>query len=312
MRVLFHYRVLLIALLFFLSSFSAWAEDVQPADEASRLLNFAGELSNSGDYYRAITEFKRFISYYPKDPRVKDAKLGIGDSYFKAEKWNEAVEAYRDYLKNYPDGKEADDAIYNMAVSFIKMKQMEKVKKLISEVEEKSPEGELLNRLKLLMGKSLVQEGHLEDAERELAKVGSESESRSESERLAAGIKGAENLKLKSPVLAGFMSAVFPGAGQLYAGRKKDAAFSLVLNGLFTWGAIESFNRDIYVAGAILSFFELGWYSGNIYNAISDTYKYNNNVRENYFKELSTKDRESSVTTFSRVDTPGILLQVKF
>jgi hypothetical protein len=33
--------------------------------------------------------------------------------------------------------------------------------------------------------------------------------------------------------------------------------------------------HDNYVVGGILTFFELGWYSGNIYSAVASAHKYN-------------------------------------
>ncbi|RMF93308.1 MAG: outer membrane protein assembly factor BamD, partial [Candidatus Schekmanbacteria bacterium] len=263
--------------------------------EALRLLKFANELYKEGDYYRAITEYKRFISYYPKAEEIPDAEIGIANSYYKAEKYEEAIDRYRDFLSKYPKNKRLEEAILNIADSFIKTKKEESALKLLKEVEETMPNSSILEKLKILLGKHNLMEGNLNAAEKHLKSVKKESIEGKEAEKLLESIKGVRKLKLKSPALAGIMSAILPGSGQIYAGRKKDALFSFLLNGLFAWGAVESFNRDIYVAGAILSFFEFGWYTGNIYNAVSDTYKYNKNLKTEYLKEnLSYKMRETN------------------
>ncbi len=250
--------------------------------EAERLLKFAGNLLGEGDYYRAITEYKRFISYYPLSPKIPDARIGIANSYYKAEKYSEAIDSYRDFLNKYPENARLEEAILNLANSFIKTKDRDSAMRLLNEIEKEMPDSDVAEKLKLLLGKNLIREGRYEDAERELGNIKEKSGEKEDADKLLENLKGVKELKLKSPMLAGLMSSVLPGAGQVYSGRKKDAVFAFLLNGLFAWGAIESFNRDIYVAGAILSFFEFGWYTGNIYNAVSNTHKYNRKLQNNY------------------------------
>lgn len=260
--------------------------------EASHLFNFADKLLQEGDYYRAITEYKRFISYYPQAPEIPDAVIGIANAYYKAEKYDDAIESYKDFLAKYPENKNIEEAVLNLADSFIKTKRTDSAIILFDEIEEKMPDSSLAEKLKILLGKYMLKEGRFDDAEMELGKVKEKSREKREAEVLLGSLKQMKELELKSPLLAGLMSSVLPGAGQVYAGRKKDAVFSFLLNGLFTWGAVESFNRNIYAAGAILSFFEFGWYTGNIYNAVSDTHKYNRKIQNDFLNDnLSMKMR---------------------
>jgi hypothetical protein len=72
----------------------------------------------------------------------------------------------------------------------------------------------------------------------------------------------------KSPAFAGVLSALVPGAGQIYAGSLQAAAVSLVLNGLFLAATVELVRDDKYftaaAAGTAASFF----YVGGIMNAV--------------------------------------------
>jgi hypothetical protein len=90
----------------------------------------------------------------------------------------------------------------------------------------------------------------------------------------------------KSPGMAGVLAAVLPGAGHLYCERYRDAAIAFLLNGAFIWGIVESFEHDNYVVGGILTFFELGWYSGNIYSAVASAHKYNRKMKQEYIDHL--------------------------
>lgn len=72
----------------------------------------------------------------------------------------------------------------------------------------------------------------------------------------------------RSPALAGVMSALVPGVGQLYAGSLQAAAATFVLNGLMIGATVELAASRHYVtagaAGMAASFF----YVGGIMNAV--------------------------------------------
>ena len=70
------------------------------------------------------------------------------------------------------------------------------------------------------------------------------------------------------------------------------------MNAAFIWGMVESFKHENYVVGGILTFFELGWYSGNIYSAVSSAHKYNRNKKKEYLDNLEKEDRISLGISF--------------
>ena len=100
-------------------------------------------------------------------------------------------------------------------------------------------------------------------------------------------IEEYKSLDFKSPKAAGTLSALIPGAGQLYLNRKRDAAAAFILNGVFIWGIVESFNRDNSGVGILLSIFELGWYGGNIYSAVNGAHKHNRKLKDSYRNKFS-------------------------
>jgi tetratricopeptide (TPR) repeat protein len=105
----------------------------------------------------------------------------------------------------------------------------------------------------------------------------------------STGLENVESVPSKSPALAGTLAAIIPGAGHLYTERPRDALVAFLLNGAFIWAAVELFEDDKYVAGGIVTFFELGWYTGNIYSAIGSAHKYNRRAKNNFIQNL--KDR---------------------
>jgi len=254
--------------------------------EQEKLFRFAENLFSGKEYYRAITEYMRFINYYPSDPLVEKAVYQAGNCYFMAEKWDDAIKVFKEFTGRYPDSQFTKDVLRKTGESYLKKGDIENSKKTFDLIEEKYPEDEVSNRAKISLGIAYLENEKFNNAVKLFGNVKETSRYKPLAEKLMEGTREIEKLPQKSPLLAGLLSAALPGAGQLYTGRMLDSLFAFLLNGVFTWGIIESFNRDVYVAAGILSFFELGWYSGNIYNAISDAHKYNRDTRRRLIDEL--------------------------
>ena len=92
--------------------------------------------------------------------------------------------------------------------------------------------------------------------------------------------------RVKSPALAGVLSAVLPGSGQLYSGSLSAAAVTFVLNGLFIGATVELARDKQYVtaaaAGTAASFF----YLGGIINAADLARRRNRLAQQPYADEL--------------------------
>jgi len=107
-------------------------------------------------------------------------------------------------------------------------------------------------------------------------------------------------VRSKSPAVAAVLSAVMPGAGQFYGGRRRDAAVSLFVNALCLSGVFAALNSDEPVAAAALAGIELTFYTGNIYNAANVVRKENLRSVVNRFRDV-----EFRVGVFSEWATQG-------
>src|SRR5262245_20242248 len=64
-----------------------WSQPTPPAvssdplTDADQSLGFADALFSDGDYFRAITEYKRFLFLYPTEARAGRVQLQVGLSY---------------------------------------------------------------------------------------------------------------------------------------------------------------------------------------------------------------------------------------
>jgi len=95
-----------------------------------------------------------------------------------------------------------------------------------------------------------------------------------------------DDLPTKSKLAAGLLSIV-PGMGQVYNGRYVDAALSLGLTGglgaltWYTWTTYESIPWT-----AVLGSLTLGFYVGNIVNAVVDAERINTEIYRTFFEDL--------------------------
>jgi tetratricopeptide (TPR) repeat protein len=226
----------------------------------------ARKLLGEGDYFRAITEFKRFLFFFPQSGQADEARLGIAESLLAAGRLEEACAAFEEFRKLRPEGPEADRALLGQALALLKQGRRQEGRELLRGLFK----GGLRSRAQLELAFSLAEEGEWARAKEELSRV---SEPGPELERRLTALSEGE-AGAKSPAAAGLLSALLPGAGQFYCGRVRDAGLALLVNGLFIWGAAEAGSRDNWPLAAGLGLIEMAWYGGTIYGAVNCAYKH--------------------------------------
>lgn len=264
-----------LLLLFFLAVSAA-------AADRNELLSFADALYAEGDYYRAITEYKRFLHFFAEDGQAPRAALRVGEGFLAGERWEEAEEALLHVSNRYPDTPEADRADLLSAGIPARRGEFAEASRRYRRILENPARPETVREeSRYRLAWTLIEQDRFNAARQELEEM-----ERPAAGALAGEMEGLSRLPRKSPSLAGGLSALVPGTGQLYAGRPRDAALAFLLNAAFIWGALESFDDGNEVVGGILLFFEAGWYTGNIYNAVNSAQKFNRDVREREKRKL--------------------------
>lgn len=90
----------------------------------------------------------------------------------------------------------------------------------------------------------------------------------------------------KSPLFAGILSAIFPGAGRIYTGDYGEAAASMLLSGIFGYLAVSNFIDGYPRSGIIFSSIALFFNAGNIYGSVLSAKTYNREAKERTEKEF--------------------------
>ncbi len=288
-------KILLLTVLFLSSSGLVMGQEEggRYIDEKMQM-GLADSFFQEGDYYRAITEYKRFLFFFPHTLRTEEALWKIASSYFQGKKWDEARAAAEDLLKRYPDSPFVPDALLLEGRCYAGKKDYSQGRTFFRRVQEIAPGKAQAAEAQWQTAATYVKEERWKEAAVEFRKVNPNSKLYPKAEFFAQGLDRIDEVPQKSPTAAGILAALLPGAGHLYSERYRDAAIAFALNGAFIWGMVEAFEHKNYVVGGILTFFELGWYSGNIYSAVSSAHKYNRNKKKEYLDHLE-KEGDLSV-----------------
>ncbi|KZD19031.1 MAG: hypothetical protein GX465_16655 [Acidobacteria bacterium] len=236
-------------------------------------IGFAESLLREGDYYRAISEYKRIIYYYPDTPEADSARIGEGRALFFAgqsgllQQWFYALPAstpIRSGAILLTARGVLDSGMPSTAVSFLSSHADE-----VSETD--------LPEYHFLCGMAGVYEGSYEAAAESFSLVDEESTRFQASQQAILRLAEAPDEAPRSPTAAALLGIV-PGLGYAYTGHYGTGLASLVVNGLLAWGAVSSFRNDNDEAGYALAIVGFGFYTGNIFGSAQSAERYNESV----------------------------------
>ena len=86
-----------------------------PPGSADQLYSTAMTDLNRQSYDRAIDNLRAFIQQNPKDARVSDARMRLGDAYVAQQRFREAIPEYEALTREYPDSSLIPSALLRQA-----------------------------------------------------------------------------------------------------------------------------------------------------------------------------------------------------
>lgn len=257
------------------------------AQDPEAIRAFGDHLLRQGDYYRAITEYERFAFLAPEHPDVADVRLRIGEAYYFGEKWDAAARMFRALETPETDRDVRRTAALYLAAVAMRQKDLQRATDRLEGFLADHPDDpwrpDVVGQLILLDLRS----GRADSAERRLAQANEAG--RAPPAPKAGDLDEWRRLPRKSPLLAGSLSALLPGAGQAYVGHWSDALLAFGLNAAFIWGTYEAFDRDEDVLGCFLLALDTTWYFGNVYNAANGARRVNEGRQKRFFENLEVR-----------------------
>jgi len=271
------------------------AEAYEPT--AEKMIQFADFLYARSDYYRAITEYERVKFDYPKSTYAQKAGFQIGMSYFMGEKYDLAAIEFRELSNAFPGDEMGKDALYMLGESYFQLKDFNQAFQCFDAYINMYPPNTYHDNAIVRLGDTLLLMGQWDQARDTYKKNMSLLIPNQGVQSRDDLVLEYESMKKKSPAVAGSLSAIVPGAGQLYVNRRSDAAMALLINGALIFGTISTFGAGLPVVGCALLGLETTFYSGTIYNAKSSAYKYNQQTEELFFEKLSSQDFKVNINS---------------
>jgi outer membrane protein assembly factor BamD (BamD/ComL family) len=276
-------RLALTVALFLIAIPALWAADGTILVTEEVQLRVADFFLQEKEYYRAITEYRRFLILFPDSTRSDYALLQVGIAYFRGGDNDGAAKNFRALREKYPQSAYVGDASFFEAMAYWKKKEYEKAAELFLTLARAYPDSSYSPRA--LAAAALIELDRDKPPEARSVlvtfvetypdhpKTGSVQEAMSI-------LDGYTDLPQKSETLAGIMSAILPGAGYAYAGDYGTAVISLLVNGAFIAGAWTAFAQELYAVGALAGGVGVPFYIGNIYGSALAVKKWNQAVKQ--------------------------------
>jgi Tetratricopeptide repeat len=289
----------------------ALAQADQEEPPSTRLYAFGLHLFHLGDYYSALTELKRFTLLYPQHERYEAAQILMGLALQEDGLYDDAFSHFQRLYQIENDTDVGQVAAFKLGEIRFLQQQHRQAIDYLQHFLQAFPEGPLAPQTTYLLGLSWALDGQRAQAQRVLTAFPPQHALSEQALALQHALQTEPLSTPKSPRLAGILAGILPGAGHLYAGQPQHALTAFLLNGCFLTGAAFAFHEGLVAVGAILLYFETGWYLGNINSAV-DAARSVNRQQPSAFADQLRATYAPPPLTLQRLQTPGLGLRFTF
>jgi hypothetical protein len=249
-----------------------------PPFSADEQLAFADRLFEANEWDRARIEYARLLFH----------EAGIATATPHARRCHERIALCFAHLKRRGDAFAALDRLPAGAATddlrALVLRELGQHEDALAAVDTRDADGQLLaGFLALETGRSDVaraQFGRLDAPLRD---------------PLLEHVSNFDELPTKSLWLAGSLSAVLPGAGQLYAGRWEDGLVAFTTNAVLIGATALAWHRDERVTAGALGCVAFGFYAGNVYGGVNAAARHDRAVRDGALARMRGWLRQSNL-----------------
>ncbi len=275
-------------------------QEVLSAD--SRMLNadryFADSLFQEGDYLNAAHEYKRLLFLQPQAPRSDFIAFRVAASYQNAGKLENAIRAYQVLIDTYPKSVLVERAKNNIAQGHILLGDSEQGLASLKRFIVAHKESDLAPRAHFTIGMLHVDKGEwtqASDVWNDVFLTYPESSFAKVSDSLSRRLKNADTLPHRSPTVAGVLSALIPGSGQVYSGRAADGLYTFVsvaVLGSTSFYYADQGRYEVAVPVGVLGVF---LYGNSIYQSVQAARVFNIQHETQFRNQLQQEIRDSGL-----------------
>ncbi len=258
---------------------AVWIPLLQGSAQSGLTLPYGDHLFQRGEYYRAISVYDQYLFFNARNREdTSYCATQIMKCYFLGQEYNDAIGFGQSFLASGGINESAQDELSRyVGLSYLKMGFPKSAILYFGDSAR-------LPRLRLLNGICSLYLYEWEKANEQFlsAAIASDSAISASGVELSRIALAGKRLPKRSPILAGAMSTVLPGAGYVYTGNYQTGVFSLALNALLLGSAYELHRHNLKFSGTFIFLIGFGWYIGNIYGSYTSAVRYNESIRKDY------------------------------
>jgi tetratricopeptide (TPR) repeat protein len=269
------------------------------AAQPNVLLDYADSLTATRQFSAAITELKRFVFFHPADRELYRAFMGIGLCYREEHDYSHAINYLQSSQALAPSDSIYEAASLEIALTYFASGDAGSGLLEVERVLIDSSSPRFVRRALFVKLVALIKRHDWEQADSTLHTFLQQPESTSKDSLYRAvdsAIVVAKETSMFSEEAAEWLSAFFPGLGQLYSGDYKNAVNALALDGLLGYWVVDLITTHQYFDGVLLfSGAFLRYYLGNQYRAAQIAHEKNEKIvqeTENKILKLLSKTVE--------------------
>lgn len=259
----------------------------------ANILRFGDFLFQRRDYPRAAAEYQRYL-FSGSITQQHYVLYQLGRCYIKTEHIDQASEYFQKAAITAPRSTFRDSATAALAASLLIAKRTNKISKKIDSLYSTVKLSALKNEILAFKGIYYLRQKQWQnvlETFKPLSQKKSEKKTNDSFEPILQLAKRGMNLPHKSRLLAGFMSAIVPGSGKIYAGSPYDGIYSLLLVAGTFWLAYDGFYSNGissfkgWFFGSLATFF----YAGNVYGSTVAVKFYNKRFEDKLVQDVETQ-----------------------
>jgi tetratricopeptide (TPR) repeat protein len=267
---------------------------VMPAGAAGDDLDFAKSLMAEQDYFRAISVLKE-VRFFSTDERLRQlCDIKIGEAYLWSNKYDMSISTFGRLLSaDVLDEERNREVDILLGLNYIGLRTFPVAEPYFKKALDAGSGFFPL----LYLGLVEAEKGGWDESESFLSRAISASESESQ-RAVVTGLRDSVHrgtaLPSRSPFLAGLLSTIVPGAGQVYTGHYVDAAQAFLAVGALSFAAYgfylhDSSSGNSYVLTGLGVIAAALFHTANIYGAAKTAEYYNTKQREDFLVPLREK-----------------------
>lgn len=259
---------------------------------------FADSLFQKGDYLNAAHEYKRLLFLHPDTPQSDFIAFRVAASYQNAGTLENAIRAYQFLIDTYPESSLVARCKNNIAQCHILSSDSKPGLSSLKRFLEEHTESALAPRAHFTIGIVHIDKGEWTQARQvwnDVSLTYPESPFAEVSNRLAEKVKDAQNLPRRSPTVAGVLSALVPGSGQVYTGRTVDGLYAFVSVAVLGGASFYYADRGRYEVAVPIGILGAFFYGNSIYQGIQTARTFNLQHERLFRNKLQQEIRDSGL-----------------